>query len=96
MRPGISHTAARRHIYNCHYQNFNVPEGRGGIYPSDEWKAAENFATDYFPIDGVPEHRIGRFAGLTAAAYEENLITSDTGALYLSCGMDDFRGNPAF
>jgi len=89
---GISHTAARSHIYNCHYQNFNVPEGSGGVYPSDEWKAAENFATDYFPIDSVPEHRSGRFAGLTATAYEENLITADTGALYLSCGVDEFRG----
>lgn len=88
---GISHTAARSHIYNCHYHSFAVPEGSGVIYPSDEWTAAENFATDYFPIADVPEHRRGRFAGLTAAAHEERLITSDTGARYLSCGIDDFR-----
>jgi len=90
---GISHTAARSHIYNCHYHNYNVPEGSGDIRPSDEWTGAENFAVDYFPIDGVPEHRRGRFAGLTAAAYEAGLITAHTGALYLSCEIDAFREN---
>ena len=90
---GISHTAARGHIYNCHYQNYYIPEGIGEIHPSDEWTGAENFAVDYFPIDGVPEHRRGRFAGLTAAAYEAGLISAHTGALYLSCEVDDFREN---
>lgn len=93
---GISHTAARSHIYNCHYQNYAVPEGSGVIYPSDEWTAAENFAADYFPIADVPEHRRGRFAGLTVAAHEEKLITADTGARYLSCGIDEFRANSAY
>lgn len=92
---GISHTAARSHIDNCHYHSYNVPDGSDVIHPSDEWTAAENFATDYFPIADAPEHRRGRFAGLTAKAYEEGLITSDTGARYLSCGIDEFRVNSA-
>lgn len=88
---GISHTAARSHIYNCHWHSYVVPEGSGDIYPSDEWTGAENFAVDYFPIADVPEHRRGRFAGLTAAAYEAGLLSAHTGALYLSCEIDAFR-----
>ena len=90
---GISHTTARYHISNCHYRNFDAPDGIVRLSPSDEWTAAENFATDYFPISDTPIQRRGRFAGATAAACEENYISDHTGALYLGCGIDDFGKN---
>ena len=89
---GISHTAARYHISNCHYRNFDVPETVANSMPSDEWMAAEDFALDYFPLmDATPYQRRGRFAGVVAASYEEGLITEDTAALYLGCEKQDIR-----
>ena len=90
---GISHTAARYHIANCHYRNFSVPYGVIDPDPSDEQTAAENFTVDYFPLLDTPEQRRGRFAGLVATAYQENFISAHTGALYLNCTVDDFREN---
>ena len=90
---GISQTAARYHINNCHYRNFDVPHGIIETRPSDEQVVAENFTTDYFPLPDTPTQRRGRFAGLVAAAYLEDLISADTGAMYLSCRIDDFRKN---
>ena len=90
---GISHTAARYHINNCHYRQYDVPHAIAETRPSAEQIAAENFTTDYFPLHGTPIQRRGRFAGLVAAAYLEGLVSADTGALYLNCGIDDFRDN---
>ena len=90
---GISHTAARYHIHNCHYRNFDVPYSIIETRPSDEQIAAENFTADYFPLPDTPIQRRGRFAGLVAAAYLENLISADTGAMYLNCRIDDFHKN---
>ncbi len=90
---GISHTAARHHINNCHYRQFDVPHGIVETRPSDEQTAAENFTTDYFPLQDTPMQRRGRFAGLVATAYLENLISGHTGALYLNCAVDDFHEN---
>ena len=90
---GISQTAARYHIANCHYRNFNVPQGIIESEPSDEQTAAENFTVDYFPLNDTPEQRRGRFAGMVATAYQENFISAHTGALYLDCKVDDFREN---
>ena len=90
---GISHTAARYHIANCHYRNFNVPHGILDTRPSDEHTAAENFTVDYFPLYDTPEQRRGRFAGMVATAYQRKFISAHTGALYLNCAVDDFREN---
>ena len=88
---GISHTAARYHINNCHYRQYDVPDHIMETWPSDEQVAAENFTADYFPLPDTPIQRRGRFAGLVAAAYLENLISDHTAALYLHCEIDDFR-----
>lgn len=90
---GISHTAARYHISNSHYREFDVPSRVAGASPSDEQKAAENFAVDYFPVSGTPDQRRGRFAGLVTATYDNRLISEDTAALYLRCSIQDFRGS---
>ena len=90
---GISHTAARYHIGNCHYRNYDAPDGIVQLTPSDEWTAAENFATDYFPISDTPIHRRGRFAGVAAAACGENFISDHTGGLYIGCAVNDFGKN---
>ena len=90
---GISHTAARYHINNCHYRNFDVPHSIIETWPSDEQVVAENFTANYFPLPDTPIQRRGRFAGLVAAAFLENLISADTGAMYLNCRIDDFCKN---
>lgn len=82
---GISHTAARYHIGNCHYRQYEVPEDSSMAAPSDEWKAAEDFAVDYFPLRDTSNQRRGKFSGLVADAYEKDLISEDTAALYLQC-----------
>ncbi len=90
---GISHTAANYHIANCHYRNFDMPEGVIDSVPSDEQTAAENFSVDYFPLYDTPEQRRGRFAGLVAASYAHGFISADTAAMYLSCKIQDFIEN---
>ena len=92
---GISHTAARYHINNCHYRNFDVPYSIVETRPSDEQIAAENFTAAYFPLCDTPIQRRGRFAGLVATASLENLISAHTGALYLNCAVNDFQENAA-
>ena len=85
---GISHTSARYHIANCHYQNYHVPSVGVGLMPTHEWLAAEDFSLDYFPIPSAPYQRRGRFAGIVAAACGEGLITDHTAALYLGCDKE--------
>ena len=82
---GISHTAARYHIGNCHYRNYDVPMGSSVATPSDEQKAAEDFTIDYFPLEETAYQRRGKFSGLVAAAYEKSLISENTAAFYLQC-----------
>ena len=93
---GISHTAARYHIGNSHYRQFDVPSTEIDTAPSDEQKAAENFTVDYFPVPDTPEQRRGRFSGLVTTAYDRRLISEDTAALYLRCSAEDFRDNREF
>ena len=82
---GISHTAARYHIGNCLYRQYEVPEGSSVATPSDEWKAIEDFAVDYFPLIETSNQRRGKYSGLVAGAYEKGLISDNTAALYLQC-----------
>ena len=82
---GISHTAARFHIGNCHYRQYDVPEGSSVATPSDEQIAAENFSVDFFPLGETAYHRRGKFSGLVSAAYEAGLVSKDTAAKYLQC-----------
>ena len=90
---GISHTAARYHIANSHYRQYEVPLGAIDAEPSDEQTAAENFTIDFFPLSDTPDQRRGRFSSLVTACHERRLISEDTAALYLRCSVQDFRRN---
>ena len=93
---GISHTAARYHVANSLYGQFDVPSWVIDTAPSDEQKAAENFAIDIFFPKDTPEQRRGRFSGLVAACYDAGLLSEHTAALYLRCSVEDFRHNVGF
>ena len=88
---GISHTAARYHINNSYYRQFQVPNEPVNASPSEEQRIAEDFAIDYFPLARTRDQRRGRFSGLVAACFEKRLISLDTAALYLGCPVDDFQ-----
>ena len=90
---GISHTAARYHVSNAHYRQYNVPDQAYGVHPSEDWLTAEDFTLDYFPITSTPPQRRGRFAGLVAECYQRGLLSSQTSAFYLGCTEQDFMGN---
>ena len=87
---GIGRIAARYHIHNCHYRQYDVPNiGVAAETPSDEQKAAENFTVDYFPFPNTGYQRQGRFAYLVAKCHKMKLISEHTAALYLQCEIDD-------
>lgn len=88
---GISFTAARYHVANCYWRQYDTPTHIANIQPSETWNAAEDYALDYFRPDEVPHNRRGRFAGIVAACYQRGLISSDTAALYLECTVDAFE-----
>ena len=88
---GISHTAARYHINNSYYRQFQVPNEPVNASPSEEQRIAEDFAIDYFPLAQTKDQRRGRFSGLVAACFEKGIISSDTAALYFGCSVDDFQ-----
>ena len=93
---GISHTAARYHIANSHHRQFDIPSRVIDAAPSDEQKAAENFAVDYFPLSDTPEQRRGRFSGLVTVCYERGFISEDTAALYLRCSAQGLKDSLDF
>ena len=86
---GISHTAARYHVSNSHFRQYEVPPFGAHETPRDELKAAENFALDFFPLDGTPIQRRGKFAALVTRAVEEGCISMDTASLYLQCSAPE-------
>ena len=90
-RFGISQTAAKYHVCNAHYRQNEVPPSLLDEEPSDEMKAAENFTTDFFPLEKTPEQRRGRFAGLVVQAVDEGCISEHTAALYLKCSVSAFE-----
>lgn len=90
---GISHTAARYHVFNAHYREDSLPEQTELPGPADEWLAAEDFTLDYFPVRSVPFQRRGRFAGLVAECYQRRMLSPYTAALYLGCSEEEFLGN---
>ncbi len=90
---GISHTAARYHIANSYYRQFEVPSKVNDTGPSDEQTAVENFTIDYFPLRDTPYQRRGRFCDLVVRCYDAGIISEDTAVLYLGCLAEDFRKN---
>ena len=82
---GLSQTAARYHIFNAHYRQHELPSFVIHETPGDELKAAENFTTDFFPLQNTPIQRRGKFADLVVRAYAEKYISRDTASVYLQC-----------
>lgn len=87
---GISYTAARHHVFNAHYRQYELPPDRISTDPSDEQKAAENFTLDYFPIEITPGMRRGRFAGMVGECYQRGFISVDSAAQYMNCDEREF------
>lgn len=92
-RFGIGPVAARHHIYNCHYRQYEVPNVGGAEQPSDEQKALENFTVDFFPLPDTSAQRRGRFAYSVAKCCKKGLISEHTAALYLQCTVEDLAKN---
>ena len=90
---GISHTAARYHVFNAHRRQDQLPDHVELPGPSEEWLTAEDFTLDYFPVRSVPFQRRGRFAGLVAECFRRRMLSSYTAALYLGCSEDEFLDN---
>ena len=87
---GLSQTAARYHIFNAHYRQQELPQFVIRETPEDEWKVAENFTTDFFPLHNTPIQRRGKFADLVVKAFSERVISLDTASLYLQCTKEEF------
>ena len=87
---GLSQTAARYHVFNAHHRQHELPQFAIQETPADELKAAENFTTDFFPIQDTPIQRRGKFADLVVRAYTEKYISRDTASLYLQCTREEF------
>ena len=96
-RFGIGRAAARFHVGNAWWGQAELPpESAIGARPTDEQRAAEDFTLDFFQPKGAPEQRRGRFAALTAEAIDAGLITTDTGAQYLACSVDELSAAMPF
>ena len=90
-RFGLSWTAARNHVYNVHHRQYELPEDSISVRPSDEWRGAEDFTLDYFPLKDTADQRRGLFAGLVAESCSKGLISEETSALYLQCEVSDLK-----
>lgn len=90
---GISHTAARYHVSNAHYRQWDVPEGTHSAAPSDEQRAAEDFTLDYFPIASTPLLRRGRFVEAVTSCLKKGYISEDSAAKYLYCSKTELQDN---
>lgn len=81
---GIGPSAARYQIQNARKDDVELRMPHSPIFLSDEWRSAENFATDLFPpVSGVPIHRRGRFAYWVAKMAKKRLISLDTAGSFL-------------
>jgi Zn-dependent peptidase ImmA (M78 family)/DNA-binding transcriptional regulator YiaG len=87
---GLSQTAARYHVFNAHFRQHEIPQFAIHETPSDELRAAENFTTDFFPLQSTPVQRRGKFADLVARAYTEGCISPETASFYLHCSKEEF------
>lgn len=91
-RFGLSVTASRAHVQNV--GRYQV-SGRDMPQISDDWRAAENYTNDFFPLQKTPVSRRGRFAWAVLRAEAEGLVSSDTAASYLSCSVEDLERHRA-
>lgn len=90
---GIGLMAAKYHIGNAFHQTTDVPSVADG-FDSDErerWEAAENFTLDFFLPESTPIQRRGRISALVTSAFDQDLISADTAALYLDVDVQAFQ-----
>lgn len=88
LKFGISVTAARFHIRNAYYGNFEVPDLDMLSVSGEDWRGVEDFAIGYFRPIETPITRRGRFAGLVVHAWKRNLLSVETASRYLNCSED--------
>ncbi len=89
---GISISAASYHLDNANPGNpalYN--EARLSAQPGNDWRVAEDFDLDFFPMMSTPYARRGRFAQLVAHAVEAGRLTPDSGALLLAVPLEEFK-----
>ena len=88
---GIGRAAARFHVGNAWWRQAELPpESAIRAEPTHEQQASENFTLDFFQPKVTPAQRRGRFAILTAEAFDAGLITADTAAQHLACSEKEF------
>ena len=88
---GIGRAAARFHVGNAWWRQAELPpESAIRAEPTHEQQASENFTLDFFQPKVTPAQRRGRFAILTAEAFDAGLITADTAAQHLACSEEEF------
>lgn len=90
-RYGIGPAAAKYHLSNISRQwgrEVDVSNITQADLPSpdDSWKASENWTVDFFPVQGIPVSRRGKFSGLVVSALQQGKISFDTAASWL--GVD--------
>ena len=94
---GLSFTSARFQVWNSLSGRIPLESIKvSDTSPTDEWKAAETFAIDYFEPDSVPFSRRGRFAGYVVEAEKRALITANTAAEYLACSSAEYEQSSKF
>lgn len=95
---GVGAAAAKYHLSNISKQwgadvevsnvnSANLPS------PSEDWSARENWTVDFFPIQGVPVGRRGRFSGLIASALKSGKISRDTAGSWLAVDPREIEGH---
>jgi Zn-dependent peptidase ImmA (M78 family)/transcriptional regulator with XRE-family HTH domain len=89
---GLSFTSARYHIWNGLERSITL-ESLNGVdpNPTDEWVARESFGLFYIEPRTIPDSRRGLFASLVVKAVEKRFLSEETGAMYLSCTLDELR-----
>ena len=85
---GVSFTAARYHIWNATYRQWELTNLKASaVEPTDDWEAREQFLTTFLPSreleEGLSMNRRGNFLAAVMDAHSQRLISDDTAALYL-------------
>lgn len=89
---GVSFTAASYHLWNALDRSFKREDLHvDDVEPSDEWKAAEDWTLDWFPLKATPLSRRGGLAIAVVRAEKEGLISEDTAASYLKTTVPALR-----
>ena len=77
----------------AHFVTLSVIEDDIEIAPAMGPVSLEGPTTEEFPFENTSELRRGRFASVVATAYDQDFISAHTGAMYLSCGVAEFKAN---